>query len=92
MARVETESLTGRELARIFIAARLTEAQRVEDVLTRNVVDYVVNVEPFTGGIFSAFRPRNGAVFYVRSDQAAFCRIQLAAAGFGRGVVEGDSA
>jgi hypothetical protein len=63
MAGVETDSLTGRELARIFIAVRLTEAERVEEVLTRNEVDYVVKAEPFIGSIFSVFIPRATQLF-----------------------------
>ena len=88
MARVEPEALAHRPLSQIFIAAGLAEAQRVEELLTVNGVDYVVKVEPFVAGILSAFRPRHGAVFYVTADQAQFCRTQLTAAGLGRGVVE----
>ena len=90
MARVEPEALSPRRLSRIFIAARLAEAQRVEELLTVNGVDYVVKVEPFMSGVLSALRPRNGAVFYVTAEQARFCRAQLAAAGLDRGVIEED--
>ena len=76
------------ELERIFVAARLAEAQRVEEVLALQGVEYVVEVEPFVAGIFSTFRPRNGAVFYVRSSQAPFCRARLLEAGLGRGLID----
>ena len=91
MARVDLEALEDRELERIFIGARLEEAQRVETVLTEAGVEYVVKVEPFVAGIFSTFRPRNGAVFYVTSAQADYCRSKLIDAGLGRGVIAEDA-
>jgi hypothetical protein len=71
MVRIEAEALEHHETERIFVAARLGEAQQVEDVLTQAGVDYHVKVEPFVAGIFSTFRPRNGAVFYVASRRRA---------------------
>ena len=87
MSRVEREALEYHDLEQIFIAARLSEAQRVEEVLTLEGVEYVVSVEPFVAGIFSTFRPRNGAVFYVASTQADYCRSKLISSGLGQGVV-----
>ena len=87
MGRVEPDALEHHDLQRIFIAARLTEAQRVEEILTLEGVEYVVSVEPFVAGVFSTFRPRNGAVFYVVSTQADYSRAKLTSAGLGRGVV-----
>ena len=87
MGRVEPDALEHHDLERVFIAAKLTEAQRVEEVLTLEGVEYVVNVEPFMAGVFSTFRPRNGAVFYVASTQADYSRSKLISAGLGRGVV-----
>ena len=88
MTRIEPEALEHQELTRVFIAVRLTEARRVEEFLTGCGVDYVVKVEPFIAGIFSTVRSRQGAVFYVKSSQARFCRDQLTAAGLDLGVVE----
>lgn len=88
MARVESLTLEHHELEKVFVAARLAEAQRVEEVLSLEGVDYVVKVEPFVGGLFSTFRPRNGAVFYVASMQAVYCRSKLIDAGLGAGVVD----
>lgn len=86
MARVEPEALANYELARIYIAGRLSEAQQVEELLGGNGVDYVVQVEPYRASIL--FGPRNGAAFYVVDTQAEFCRQHLAAAGFQRGVLD----
>jgi hypothetical protein len=90
MSKVDVDALEHHELERVFIAARLKEAQRVEEVLTLEGVDYVVNVEPFVSGLFSAFRPRNGAVFYVSLTQADYSRTKLVEAGLGRGIVAAE--
>ena len=86
MARVEPEALAHYELARIYIAGRLSEARKVEELLGGNGVDYVVQVEPYRTSIL--FGPRNGAAFYVVDTQAEFCRQHLAAAGFERGLLD----
>ena len=88
MARVESDALSHRELSRVFIAGTLNEARQVEELLTMNGVDYVVQVEPFRASVF--FGPRNGAAFYVSAEQADYCRLHLTAKGFGRGVLEED--
>ena len=87
MARVGPDALEHHETERIFVAAKLNEAQEVEELLSLEGVEYVVKVEPFVAGIFSTFRPRNGAVFYVAASQADYCRSKLISAGMGRGVI-----
>jgi hypothetical protein len=85
MARIEPEALDDPE--RIFIAGTLRMALRIEDWLTMAGVDYAVQAEPYGRSLlFNSLRM--GAAFYVRSGQAAYCREQLTAAGFERGVVE----
>ena len=86
MARVEPEALANYELARVYIAGRLAEAREVEELLAGYGVDYVVQVEQFRTSIL--FGPRNGAAFYVVDSQAEFCRQQLSAAGFERGLLD----
>ena len=90
MPRVDPEALEHHELEKIFIAAKLAEAQRVEEVLTLEGIQYVVSVEQFVSG-FLFFRPRNGAVFYVSTAQADHCRSRLVDAGLSRGVVAEDA-
>ena len=85
MARVEPEALANHEVARVYIAGTLAEARQVEELLGGNGVDYVVQVEPYRASIL--FGPRNGAAFYVTDAQADFCRQQLVAAGFERGLL-----
>ena len=85
MARIERENLP--EAERIFIAASLRVARRVEEWLTAAGVDYVVQVEPIGRSVlFHAVR--NGAAFYVTSAHAAYWREQLTAAGLSGVVVE----
>ena len=85
MGRIEPDDLGDPE--RIFIAASVRVARRVEEWLTTAGVNYVVQVEPFgRSAVFNTVR--NGAAFYVTAGQAAYCREQLTATGLGGGVVE----
>ena len=87
MARVEPEDI--RDPERISVARSLRIALRVEEWLTRAGIDYAVQVESVGRSLL--FRTeRMGAVFYVNAGQAAYCREQLAAAGFTRDVVESE--
>jgi hypothetical protein len=87
MARVEPENI--RDPERIFVASSLRLALRVEEWLTTAGVDYAVEVESIGRSLL--FRTeRMGAVFYVNAGQASYCREQLTAAGFGRGVVKSE--
>lgn len=85
MARVEPEQV--RDPERIFIARSLRLSLRVEEWLTMNAVDYMVQVEPVGRSLLFG-SDRMGAVFYVTAGQALYCREQLSAAGLGSGVVE----
>jgi hypothetical protein len=85
VARVEADALDDPE--RIYIAGSLLVALRVEDWLTMAGVAYAVQVEAYGRSLlFNSLRM--GAAFYVTTGQAAYCREQLTAAGFGGGVVE----
>src|ERR1700726_2600888 len=47
MARLDIEDFAGKELVRVYIAGRMSEAERVEDALARHGVNYAVDIEPF---------------------------------------------
>ncbi len=84
MARVEAEQLRDPEL--ILIARSLRMAQRAEDWLTTAGIDYAVQIESVGRSLL--FRTeRIGAVIYVTSGQASYCREQLNEAGLGSAVV-----
>ncbi len=88
MTRVAMDSIPEDEAERIFLAGKLNEAKEVEELLTRAGVHYAVEVEPYRGsGLLSSFFEYQGAMFYVRSDQAVFCRQKLVDGGFEYGVI-----
>lgn len=84
MGRIDAEELPDPE--RVFVAWSLRAARRVEELLTENAVDYVVEVESL-GRSFLFGSDRRAAVFYVTSSRATDCRSRLTGAGLGRGVV-----
>lgn len=84
MARIDSEQLS--EPERVFVAWSLGKARQAEELLGNFGVDYAVEVEP-VGRSFLFRTERYGAVFYVASGQAPYCRTQLSAAGLGQGVV-----
>jgi hypothetical protein len=85
MARLEPDQV--RDPERIFIAKSLRLALRVEEWLTTAGVDYTVQTESVGRSLLFG-TDRMGAVFYVNSGQAGYCREHLAAAGLGSGVVD----
>ena len=79
-----THDETG-DLARVFLAVTLREAQQVETLLTRIGVEYVVEVEEVGNTLLGS--PRHGAIFLVPSSQAAYCGSKLRAAGLEIGLL-----
>jgi hypothetical protein len=69
-------------VTRIYLAAELAEAKRVEQVLSANGIDYAVEVEPYVSLSFFSFSSEyKGAALYVLSRQSNFCkRVLLEAA------------
>jgi hypothetical protein len=89
MALVDPESFAGKEVARVYIAGRLSEAKRVEQTLSENGIDYTVDAEPFEVRILGILPSQyEGLVFYVPSGQAHFCREILRQAKLVTGLVE----
>ena len=92
MARLNVEDFAGTELARVYIAGRVSEAERVESALTQHGVDYTVDIEPFLKRILGLFTSEyRGAAFYVSAGQAAFARSALLGAGLTQGIVEDET-
>jgi hypothetical protein len=89
MALVDPATFDDKEVALVYIAGRLSEGKRVEQVLSENAIDYAVDVEPFESRVLGILTiEREGVGFYVFSGQAAFCRRVLRAAGLVQGLVE----
>lgn len=85
MPLIDQDAFGERPLARIFLAATVTEARRVEKVLDQDGVDYCVRVEPCGRTLFGS--TRQGAAFFVDDAQADTCSAALERAGLGAGVV-----
>jgi hypothetical protein len=71
--RQDPDSFGDRELSLIYIARKLNDALRVEEVLTAAGVDYAVETDHYsTGFIFR--RQRVGAFFYVAAESDRHAR------------------
>ena len=91
MALVDPATFDGKEVAMVYIAGRLSEGRRVEQVLSDNAIDYAVDFEPFEGRVLGILPVEyEGVGFYVFSGQADFCRRVLREAGLVQGLVEQD--
>ena len=68
----DPEFFGGAELSLIYIAKRLKDALRLEDVLTGAGIDYAVETDTYRGGLIFVSE-RVGAFFYVNpgAEQAA---------------------
>lgn len=75
-----SEFFGDRELVLVYIAKRLKEALRVEEMLTGSGVDYAVETDTYQGGIIFVSE-RVGAFFYVDPDAASAARSLLERAG-----------
>lgn len=86
---VDIEQFGGEELARVYIAGRLSEAKRVERTLSERGVDYAVEIEAFRTNLLG-FLPTEyeGVAFYVPSRQASLCRRALQDSGLTVGLVD----
>ena len=81
----EENAIDERPLARIYMAATVSESRRVEAVLDQLDVDYSVRVEPCGRTLFGS--TRQGAAFLVDAAQADACDEALERAGLGAGIV-----
>ena len=92
MALVPPETFDDKDVAMVYVAGRLNEGKRVEQVLSDHAVDYAVDVEPFEGRVLGILRVEyEGLGFYVRAAQAESCRRLLRDAGWLEGLVEHDA-
>ena len=79
--RREPDYFGEEELPLLFIAKRLRDALRLEQVLTEAGFDYLVETDTYHGGII--FRTKRvGAFFYVRPNDAEAVRELMGRSGF----------
>jgi hypothetical protein len=69
------------ELPLIYIAKKLRDALRVEQVLTGAGIDYLIETDTYRGGIIFVSE-RVGAFFYVAPQQEPAAREAIQAEGF----------
>jgi hypothetical protein len=74
--RQNPDDFGDRELSLIYVARKLNDALRVEDVLTAAGVDYAVEADQYSAG-FLFRRPRVGAFFYVPPEHEVHARAVL---------------
>ncbi|HKD06604.1 MAG TPA: hypothetical protein VKB79_11955 [Bryobacteraceae bacterium] len=77
----EADWFDGREPQLIYIAKRLREAQRLEEVLDASGVDYSVEADEYQGGVIFR-RTRIGAFFYVRPEDQERAIVVMKEGGF----------
>jgi hypothetical protein len=68
------------DLPLVYVAKRLKEALRVEDLLTQAGLDYLVEPDKFMGGVLFR-RELTGAFFYVAPEAESATRDLLAKEG-----------
>jgi len=91
MPLVDPETFDDKEVAIVYIAGRLSEGNRVEQVLSNHGIAYSVDGEPFHRYLLGILPVEyEGVGFYVLSSQAEFCRRALHDAGLVQGLVEED--
>jgi len=79
--KCEPEHFGEQELALIYIAKRLPEALRLEQLLTDAGLDYLVEPDKYSGGIIFQSE-RVGAFFYVAPGDEGAAKDALMRSGF----------
>jgi vacuolar-type H+-ATPase subunit E/Vma4 len=75
------EHFGDQELTLIYIAKRLTEALRLENLLTESGLDYLVEPDKYSGGLILQSE-RVGAFFYVAPPDEDAAKDTLSRNGF----------
>ena len=69
------------DLPLVYIAKRLNESLKIEDLLTEKGLDFLVEPDTYRGGLIFQTE-RVGAFFYVAPEREAEARAALAEAGY----------
>jgi len=92
MGLVDPTTFDDKSVAMVYIAGRVREGKRVEQVLSDNGIDYAVDIEPFESRVLGILPVTyEGVGFYVLAEQATASRSVLRAAGLLQGLVEDDT-
>ena len=79
--RQEPSYFDGQELALVYVAKKLREALRLEELLTGTGFDYLVETDTYRGGLLFVSE-RVGAFFYVTPGDGPAVRAAMERAGF----------
>jgi hypothetical protein len=79
--RQEPDHFEGQELALVYVAKKLNDALRLEEVLTGAGLDYLVETDTYKGGVLF-MSERVGAFFYVAPADDPAARKAMQQAGF----------
>jgi hypothetical protein len=79
--RRDSDYFGEKDLELVYIAKRLGEAQRLEDVLTESGLDYLVEPDKYMGGVILR-RELVGAFFYVDPVNGNLARETMKRGGF----------
>lgn len=79
--RREPNDFGDQDLTLLYVAKKLAEALRVEEVLTAAGVDYLAEPDTYKGGVVFQSE-RVGVFFYIDPSGAAPAQAVLAGAGF----------
>lgn len=77
----EVEFFGDRELELVYIAKRLKEALRLEELLTAGGLDFAVEADEYLGG-FLFKRKLTGAFFYVAPENREAAQAVMTAGGY----------
>ncbi len=87
MPRVTEDKFADKEIARIYIAESIKEATTIEQILTENGVDYLIDLEQYTRPSLLTSPIQTGVVFYVLAGQIDFCKGIIESKGMSRGII-----
>ncbi|HXP83223.1 MAG TPA: hypothetical protein VN841_00795 [Bryobacteraceae bacterium] len=79
--RRDSDYFGEKDLELVYIAKKLNEAQRLEDLLTESGLDYLVEPDKYMGGVILR-RELVGAFFYVDPINANLARETMMRSGF----------
>lgn len=85
------EEFEGKEIIPLYLAAKLSEAKKIEEILDKAKIDYTFEITPFTEtSVFSILFGgiKEGVLFLVLSGQHEFCQNLLREVGLERLIVE----
>ena len=79
MARKLPEEFEGKDISPLCIAATLAEANKIENILNKEEVDYTFEISSFTSGFGIGIT--EGVLFLVYSGQLTYCRESIRKSG-----------